>query len=89
MSDNTNEQRTSKAPNYYEVDGVEAKDIIEIASTFIQGNTTFNIPAHHFFYIGNILKYLLRYSSKGMPLKDLYKAQDYLKFLINETLQDE
>ena len=34
-------------------------------------------------YIGNILKYLLRYKFKGGS-SDLYKLKDYLDFLIEE-----
>lgn len=40
------------------------------------------------FLIGNILKYLLRYQYKNMPLGDLEKCKDYLEELIS-LVEDE
>ena len=34
---------------------------------------------------GNVLKYMCRYEYKGMPKKDLLKAEWYLKKLIKEV----
>ena len=34
------------------------------------------------FYLGNVLKYLLRYNRKGAPLDDLKKARHYLDMKI-------
>ena len=34
---------------------------------------------------GNVLKYVCRYKHKGMPLKDLMKANWYINRLIEET----
>ena len=31
---------------------------------------------------GNVIKYVCRYPYKGTPLKDLYKARDYIEHLI-------
>ena len=34
------------------------------------------------FYIGNVIKYLYRYRTKGTPVEDLKKAREYIDFLI-------
>lgn len=34
------------------------------------------------YHQGNIIKYVCRYKHKGEPVKDLYKALDYLERLI-------
>ena len=38
---------------------------------------------------GNILKYVCRYKYKGMPLKDLMKAQWYLVRLVREQREND
>jgi|TARA_R100000329_G_scaffold123753_1_gene102284 hypothetical protein len=38
---------------------------------------------------GNILKYVCRYKYKGMPLKDLMKAQWYLERLVREQREND
>ena len=40
------------------------------------------------FYVGNIIKYVMRHDHKGTPKKDLNKAMDYLKMLIDSTEED-
>jgi hypothetical protein len=36
------------------------------------------------FLEGNVIKYICRYPYKGTPLKDLYKAKDYIEHLIQK-----
>jgi len=37
------------------------------------------------FLVGNVLKYLFRHEHKGKAKDDLFKAQTYLTWLIEET----
>lgn len=77
----------SERPEYYQKNGIETKDIIGVVTNFVKENNTIlnEIPAHHFFYIGNVIKYLTRYLSKGSPVHDLTKAITYLTFLRDDT----
>lgn len=44
------------------------------------------IKANRLGYLeGNVIKYVCRYPHKGTPLKDLYKAKDYIEHLIREA----
>lgn len=63
-------------PPHYTVGKIETIDVI----------TDWNLN----YCEGNVIKYLSRYKHKGMPLKDLKKAEWYLKRLIkqNENPQD-
>jgi len=36
------------------------------------------------FHLGNVVKYMARHEHKGTPLKDLQKAEYYLKRYINK-----
>ena len=38
---------------------------------------------------GNILKYVARHNHKGMPLKDILKAQWYMSWLVEELTEKE
>jgi len=58
-------------PVYYTTFETEAKDVIE------------ELGHGEGFYIGNIIKYLYRLGRKGNnKLQDLYKARQYMDFLI-------
>lgn len=41
------------------------------------------------FLEGNVIKYICRYPYKGTPLKDLYKAKDYIEHLIAKQKEKE
>lgn len=41
------------------------------------------------FLEGNVIKYVCRYPYKGTPLKDLYKARDYINHLIAKQKEKE
>ena len=60
---------------HYTAGGIESIDVIRAKSTpeMFQG-----------FLYGNILKYMMRYRFKDNPKDDLYKAQTYLAWLIEE-----
>ena len=67
-------------PDYYNILSKETIEIIKDSMTDVEFRG----------YIkGNILKYVLRYAYKGIPLKDLMKAEWYLKRLIEELKGDE
>ena len=40
------------------------------------------------FHLGNVIKYIARHKHKGTPLKDLEKANYYLKRKINESKEN-
>ena len=66
-----------KKPKYYKLNGLEIEsiDIVKAVSSEYAGVKAF--------YIGNILKYLIR-SKKKNGLEDLKKARVYLNWLIKE-----
>ena len=61
---------------------IEAIDLIEI---FIQGETN---PAVAY-NVSNVLKYLLRFRTKGKSYEDLKKAKWYLERAINHVGEEE
>ena len=63
--------------NHYKPNDIEAYDIINTVFTYFGSDLT-NIEA---FYIGNILKYLLRYKYKGQKEDDIEKLIEYAKKL--------
>ena len=63
--------------NHYKPNDIEAYDIINTVFTYFGSDLT-NIEA---FYIGNILKYLLRYKYKGQKEDDLKKLIEYVNKL--------
>ena len=73
-------QKQVDHPDYY---NTLSKETIE---SIKEGMTD---PEFRGYLKGNILKYILRYPYKGMPLKDLMKAEWYLKRLIEELKGDE
>lgn len=60
--------------DYYNPHGIEAWEVIEKALAFYGGD----LNSSEAFYIGNILKYVLRYPYKGQKESDLEKAITYL-----------
>ena len=67
--------------DYYERNDVKVFDIIDLTYKFFGDD----INSKEAFYIGNIIKYLMRYKFKGDPNRDLDKLDDYLN-LLNEEL---
>lgn len=67
-----------KIPNYYIKEGVHCMDMIKAITSNKEGLETF--------YLGNIIKYLWRYSEKGDIKGDLTKALDYTERLIEYVL---
>lgn len=68
-------------PKHYQLEGlngVEAKDVIHS----ILGEDVAN------FYIGNVIKYMLRYKNKN-GIEDLKKARVYLNWAIEEMEKKE
>lgn len=70
------------------------KDLVNNPSHYGGASNTYEvikvIEAHELdkdFYLGNVLKYVLRANKKGIQLEDLRKAQWYLKRKI-EKLED-
>ena len=63
--------------NHYKPNDIEAYDIINTVFTYFGSDLT-NTEA---FYIGNILKYLLRYKYKGQKEDDIEKLIEYAKKL--------
>ncbi len=66
-----------KKPKHYKLNGLEIEsiDIVKAVSSEYEGVNAF--------YIGNILKYLIR-SKKKNGLEDLKKSRVYLNWLIEE-----
>lgn len=60
-------------PDHYTWKGTECKDIITAMDAGLGG-----IEAY---YVGCIIKYLYRYPAKGAPVKDLEKAEEYIRML--------
>ncbi len=62
-----------KAPSHYVVGGIDNIDYMraKLSPEMLEG-----------FFMGNVLKYLVRYPHKGEPVKDLKKAQVYLNWLV-------
>lgn len=67
-------------PHYYQNGGLETIEVIEGALTYAEVTG---------YMAGNILKYVSRYKRKGMPIKDLQKAEWYLKRLIKTVERHE
>ena len=63
--------------NHYKPHDIEAYDIINTVFAYFDSDLT-SIEA---FYIGNILKYLLRYKYKGQKEDDIDKLIAYAKKL--------
>lgn len=66
--------------NYYKPHDIEAWDLIEYAMKYYRSD----IDGSEAFYIGNILKYLLRFKYKGQRNSDLNKIQMYCERLKDE-----
>ena len=60
--------------NYYKPHDIEAWDVIEKVLSFYGSDLT----GAECFYIGNILKYLLRFKYKGQAQSDLEKVKVYV-----------
>tara|TARA_R110000803_G_scaffold47434_3_gene98938 strand:- start:5162 stop:5416 length:255 start_codon:yes stop_codon:yes gene_type:complete len=63
-------------PNHYNQNGKETIELIKESMTEEEFSG---------YLRGNVLKYVCRYKHKGMPLKDLMKANWYINRLIEET----
>lgn len=69
---------------HYNSNDIETKDIIECLSIQLGQDVT----AYQGFCIGNIIKYLSRFTKKGSPVEDLTKARVYLDYLIENVQKD-
>lgn len=63
--------------NYYNRNGVEVYEILDLIYKFFGDD----LNAKEGFYVGNIVKYLMRYKFKGDPSGDLEKLEEYLEYL--------
>lgn len=75
MTDNVNH------PSHYTQGKVECIDAIDAA--------TCDLPGPDSFYVGQVIKYVWRYSIKGNPLEDLRKARWYLDRIIAKYADEE
>lgn len=66
--------------DYYNRNGVQVMEILNSIYQFFGDD----LNAKEGFYIGNIIKYLMRYKFKGDPNRDLDKLDDYLCLLNDE-----
>lgn len=67
---------TIHEPEHYLIGGLEVtRDILHCKLTPEQ---------YEGFLVGSVLSYLFRYQWKGTPMADLYKAQQFLEYLIEE-----
>ena len=72
--------------DYYNRNGVEVYDILNLVYQFFGDD----LNAKEGFYIGNIIKYLMRYKFKNDPVSDLRKIEVYrLKLEQIEGYEDE
>lgn len=69
-------------PSHYNING---KDTMETLTEIIENNAD---TASEAWYLGNTLKYLIRYRHKN-KVQDLEKAQDYLNRLIDQIKKQE
>ena len=60
-------------PAHYDKGSFEVIDVIDAC-----------VPDPYSYYMGNVVKYLLRHMDKGNPQKDLGKAQWYLNKMLDE-----
>ena len=60
-------------PAHYDKGAFEVIDVIDACT-----------PDPYSYYMGNVIKYLLRHMDKGNPAKDLGKAQWYLNKMLDE-----
>lgn len=82
---------TAEDDDYYDDDEAIDEDV-----THQPHYTRFKIQPIEFikandlgFLEGNVIKYICRYPYKGTPLKDLYKAKDYIEHLIAKQKEKE
>lgn len=61
-------------PNHYQLEGLEPYESIDVIRAVLGDKVKY-------FYIGNILKYIIRAEKKNV-LEDYKKAEVYLKWLI-------
>lgn len=69
--------KSSETTNYYKPHDTEAWDLIDQVLTYYGSDLTGGEP----FYIGNIMKYLLRYKYKGKAEEDINKLIRYAQKL--------
>ena len=62
-------------PDHYNTTGIETIKIIKNSMSAVEFQG---------YLKGNILKYVARHMHKGMPLKDILKAQWYMSWLVQE-----
>jgi len=62
-------------PDHYNTTGIQTIEVIK---------NSMNAEEFQGYLKGNILKYVARHMHKGMPLKDILKAQWYMGWLIEE-----
>jgi hypothetical protein len=66
---------------HYDLEGKEAKDVLK---ELVQLWSSNDIDPVTCCYLWNGCKYLFRLGRKDDPLKELYKARDYINYAINE-----
>jgi len=77
-TEDTEEQETTEHSDSYDVTNQPHYTCFKIQPIeFIKANELG-------FLEGNVIKYICRYPYKGTPLKDLYKAKDYIEHLIQK-----
>jgi hypothetical protein len=67
-------------PDHYNTTGIETIEVIK---------NSMNAVEFQGYLKGNILKYVARHMHKGMPLKDILKAQWYMGCLVEELREKE
>ena len=70
-------------PEHYQ--GVCGLEAIEVMRNFLPKYQN----SHVSYFIGNVIKYILRAPSKGKEIEDLMKAQKYIGFAIDELKWEE
>lgn len=71
--------------DYYKRNGVEVKEILSLIYRFFGDD----LNAQEGFYLGNVIKYLMRFKFKGNPEQDLNKLEEYLSWLRDSRKEQE
>lgn len=68
-------------PNHYDINGsLEVRNIIEWV---LSGSTA--LEPCDYYYLGNVIKYVLRCTRKNQFEQDLKKARHYINMMLGET----
>jgi len=63
------------SPDHYNQTSIETITLIQNSMTELE---------FHGYLKGNIIKYVARHMHKGMPFKDILKAQWYMEYLVKD-----